>query len=290
MPFLGIERGAASRVRRWLEQAGLQVVPLHHNMTEAEIIRHARGVGRLCTRGHWDDSSAAYVLSMQSQLNGVLFTGGELDLTLVRGLPASVRLQSFTAPRGQGMDYVQTAKKFFDLATSNPADPFPIWCVLPLPCAPTACAHTHRLCAGARAWVRRCRCVVLYQCSALCAGFQMLNIIAAWNTSVLCDGCFQGVDNTPMALDLTEDVRPRSTVRVHDALRAGLEQSLLLEASGKCGEDPHHGERDAGKRSRPRILRRSQPTGACSARTSTSPALRPPHTTPTRCLSSSFPF
>lgn len=52
--------------------------------------------------------SQTEVQTMYSQLNGVLFTGGELDLVL-------------THP------YVQTAKAFFDLATHDKSDVFTIW-------------------------------------------------------------------------------------------------------------------------------------------------------------------
>jgi gamma-glutamyl hydrolase len=68
----------------WLQAAGAQVVPVKFDSTEEEI------------------------RALYHQINGVLFTGGGLDLAL-------------------DSQYVKTAKLLFDLATSSPKDRFPLW-------------------------------------------------------------------------------------------------------------------------------------------------------------------
>lgn len=97
----------------WLQAAGAQIVPIPY------------------------DSSEAAVRTLYSRINGVLFTGGGLDLAL-------------------DSQYVKTAKLLFDLATSNPNDRFPIW--------------------------------------GTCMGFQLLHILAAWDTTVLCEYCYDSMN------------------------------------------------------------------------------------------------
>jgi len=69
---------------RWLQSAGAQVVPFRYDLSPSD----AR--------------------TLYSRVNGVLFTGGGLDLAL-------------------NSQYVQTAKLIYDLATSNKNDHFPLW-------------------------------------------------------------------------------------------------------------------------------------------------------------------
>lgn len=107
---------------KWIEAAGAQVVPVPYNLTESQVEE------------------------LFMKLNGILFTGGGLSLTL-------------------NASYVRTAKAFYTLATSNSSDYFPVW--------------------------------------GTCMGFQLLNILTAWNDSVLCEYCFHGVENTPLALNFT---------------------------------------------------------------------------------------
>jgi len=70
---------------KWIEGAGGRVVPIPYDSTEEELS------------------------SLYSQLNGILFTGGGLDLAL-------------------NSTYVQTANYLFNLAQSNQSDYFPVWC------------------------------------------------------------------------------------------------------------------------------------------------------------------
>jgi len=71
---------------------------------------------------------------------------------------------------GGGLDlylnttYVQTAKFIYDFALSRKDDYFPVW--------------------------------------GTCMGFQLLNILTAWNESVLCSYCYDS-ENIPLALELT---------------------------------------------------------------------------------------
>jgi len=68
----------------WLKASGAQIVPIKY------------------------DAPAAEIRKLQKQLNGILFTGGGLDLFL-------------------NSSYMKTSKLIFDLATSNADDYFPLW-------------------------------------------------------------------------------------------------------------------------------------------------------------------